>query len=372
MEASEKRIFRLALTGGPCAGKTTALSILRQKLGDIGFYVVTVPEAATILINMGIGPKMIGIVAFQHRVFELIVRLEEVALSGIKDVKHKKVVVLHDRGIPDGRAFISGSEFEGILSSYRSNMPEVRDKRYDAVFHLRTTAIGAEVFYTNASNEARYESLEEARVVDEKILSAWVGHPHLRVLNNSTSFEEKLSRLYKEVCSVLGVPIPLEIERKYLIRPFDVAEHISVFQVIDIEQAYLDGPNNDESLRVRRRGQDGSFVYYMTVKKELSSGVRMEREEQISEENYFSGVERKLPGTRVIKKKRTCFVFNETYFEYDRFEDPAGIHILEIELTDRSQNIELPPYIEVVREVTDDKAYANRTIAQKGAPYEST
>jgi chromosome condensin MukBEF complex kleisin-like MukF subunit len=38
----------------------------------------------------------------------------------------------------------------------------LRDNRYEAVIHLVTAADGAEKFYDSLSNEARYETPEEA------------------------------------------------------------------------------------------------------------------------------------------------------------------------------------------------------------------
>lgn len=48
-----KLVHKICLTGGPCAGKTTALSSLSSILTEQGFRVFTVPEAATILMNGG-------------------------------------------------------------------------------------------------------------------------------------------------------------------------------------------------------------------------------------------------------------------------------------------------------------------------------
>lgn len=38
---------KIVLTGGPCAGKTTALSKLEQHLLELGYFVFIVPETAT-------------------------------------------------------------------------------------------------------------------------------------------------------------------------------------------------------------------------------------------------------------------------------------------------------------------------------------
>lgn len=50
---SKQPITRICLTGGPCAGKTTALATLSLHLKQIGYRVLLVPEAATILMKGG-------------------------------------------------------------------------------------------------------------------------------------------------------------------------------------------------------------------------------------------------------------------------------------------------------------------------------
>ena len=34
------------------------------------------------------------------------------------------------------------------------------------------------------NNEARYESIEEAIELDRKLINAWVGHPHMSIIDN--------------------------------------------------------------------------------------------------------------------------------------------------------------------------------------------
>jgi tRNA uridine 5-carbamoylmethylation protein Kti12 len=50
---SKYPITRICLTGGPCAGKTTALSTLAEALTKQGFRVLQVPEAATLMMKGG-------------------------------------------------------------------------------------------------------------------------------------------------------------------------------------------------------------------------------------------------------------------------------------------------------------------------------
>ena len=76
-------ITRICLTGGPCAGKTTALATLSLHLKHIGYRVLQVPEAATILMKGGAliqTPKMSfsNAVKFQINLMRLQMQLEDI------------------------------------------------------------------------------------------------------------------------------------------------------------------------------------------------------------------------------------------------------------------------------------------------------
>jgi hypothetical protein len=49
----EPYVVRIALTGGPCAGKSSALAVLTEKATAEGFDVYVGPETATVLMNSG-------------------------------------------------------------------------------------------------------------------------------------------------------------------------------------------------------------------------------------------------------------------------------------------------------------------------------
>ena len=162
---------------------------------------------------------------------------------------------------------MSDIDFLCITKELESNEVELRDN-YDAVFHLVTAANGAEDFYTNENNTARTETPEQARELDNKLLASWTGHPHLRVIDNSTSFNEKIRRLIAEIASFLGEPEPFEIERKFLIEYPDInwLENYTNCKRIEIIQTYLKS-NSEDEVRVRQRGMDGNFIYFKTIKK---------------------------------------------------------------------------------------------------------
>jgi tRNA uridine 5-carbamoylmethylation protein Kti12 len=52
-EQGSEQLYRVCVTGGPCAGKTTSLQNISTELTDRGFKVIQVPEAATLMMKGG-------------------------------------------------------------------------------------------------------------------------------------------------------------------------------------------------------------------------------------------------------------------------------------------------------------------------------
>lgn len=49
-------LTKIVITGGPCAGKTTAMSWIQNTFTQKGYKVIFMPETATELIGSGIAP----------------------------------------------------------------------------------------------------------------------------------------------------------------------------------------------------------------------------------------------------------------------------------------------------------------------------
>ncbi len=67
------------------------------------------------------------------------------------------IVILCDRGTMDGQAYLSKTKWNTLLNEFDLNLEKLRDRRYDLVIHLSTSADGAEKHYTLNNNEARVE-----------------------------------------------------------------------------------------------------------------------------------------------------------------------------------------------------------------------
>lgn len=68
-----------------------------------------------------------------------------------------------------------------------------------------TAAIGAEKFFSQDTNEARYEDVDEAIQKDKRIREAYMGHSKWYLIdNNCTSFKEKIDNAKQAVHSIVG------------------------------------------------------------------------------------------------------------------------------------------------------------------------
>jgi CYTH domain-containing protein/predicted ATPase len=360
----------IVITGGPCAGKTTGLARLKRMLSDRGHKVLISPESATKLIEAGMTPGELSWNDFQEQILLDALSQEERIISIATKYRDKgqKVVVLCDRGAMDGEAYVGPEEFGKLLKRLGFTHRQLCDERYHAVMHLQTAALGAETFYKLSNNKARKETLEEARALDKRTLDAWTRHQHPRVINNSTDFRGKIDKLFAEISAVLGDPIPLEKEEKYLIELFNPKSITVPWYETSIVQDYLLSPNHDEERRLRLRSDSkGATSYYYTIKKYVSSSVRAEEEKIIQQREYDALLTLRDPNRFSIRKKRICFFWNEQFIEIDFFDEPhIGLALVEAEYTDKSPVIKKPPFIKIIRNVTNDKKYSNAQLARYG------
>lgn len=363
--AAAKSITKIVITGGPCAGKSTAMSWIQNAFTQKDYVVLFVPETATELITGGVAPWTCGCNEdYQKCQMRLQIAKEEIFQQAAESMDAEKILIVCDRGAIDNRVYMSQAEFARVLRSVGKSEVELRDG-YDAVFHLTTAAKGAREFYTTANNSSRTETPEQAVERDDKLLVAWTGHPHLRVIDNSRSFEDKMKKLLAEISSFLGEPEPLEIERKFLIAYPDIAwlENNPNCRRIEIIQTYLKSPNGEE-MRVRQRGSDGNFVYSITTKRAITGLKRVEIERRLTKEEYLTLLVEADTSMRPIHKTRYCLIYQGQYFEIDVYAFWQDKAIVELEVSDANTQIVFPEQLKVIREVTDDPEYKNVNLAK--------
>lgn len=358
-------IKSIVITGGPCGGKSSAVKHIKDYFEKEGFAVIFVAETATELINAGVAPWNFSAgVEFQKTIMSLQLKKEETFLEAAKKLNAQKVLIVFDRGCIDNKIYMSPEEFSEVLLSVNKTETQLRDS-YGAVFHLVSAAKGAEEFYTTSNNSARTETPEQAAALDDNLIDAWTGHPHLRIIDNSTDFEGKMHRLIKEISTYIGCPEPFEIERKFLIEHPDEKSLETMFgcKKVEIMQTYLNCAEGEE-VRIRQRGLDGEYTFFLTEKRSISDVKRVETERIISKDEYLKHLMNADTAKRQIRKDRYCLCFEGQYFEIDIYPFMKETAIVELELSDENTEIRFPDIIKVIKEVTDDPAYKNSKLAE--------
>ncbi len=361
-----KDIKKIVLTGGPCAGKTTALVRIVEHFSNLGFKVFTVPEVPTMYSQAGWSymtknPKLyyegeLAILETQLALEDSFMRLAETC--------QKPTFVVCDRGTMDISAYISKEMWKELCDKCGTNSNQLRE-RYDAVLHLVSAADGAEEYYTVATNAIRYEQANEeglqlARDLDKKVNKAWTGHPHLRVINNHDDFDAKLHRVLKEISNVLEIPQPIENERTYIV---ELTGELPECIESDIVQTYLVS-DPDCEIRLRRRDWDGEVVNVHKTKKRISETEVLETERQVSNALYESLLQQADPYRATIHKRRRSFIWKGQYFEIDSFIEPiSNLTILETKGVAQQEAVNFPPFIKVIKDITGNAQYFNYNIA---------
>lgn len=361
-----KKIVKIVITGGPCAGKTTAMSWIQNEFQKMDYDVIFIGEVATELLTSGVNlQNSISNCDFEINILNLQIEKEKIYGQIAKRLKSNKVLIVCDRGTIDCKAFMTKLEFNKALKNIKSNEIELRDN-YDAVFHLVTAAKGAKKYYTLENNKARTESIEEAIVKDNKLIEAWTGHPHFRIIDNSTDFENKMKRLIKEIALFLGEPEPLEIERKFLIKYPNLSwlDNYKNCKRIEIIQTYLKS-DNDEEIRIRQRGYNGNYIYTKTIKRNINDIKRIEIEKRLSKDEYLNLLMNADENKQPIRKTRYCLTYKNQYFEIDIFPFWKDKAIVEIELNNENESIEFPKQLKLIKEVTKNNEYKNSYIANR-------
>ncbi len=156
-----------------------------------------------------------------------------------------------------------------------------------------------------------------------------------------------------------------EIERRYLIRYPDLEKLNKTAAKTRIEQTYLLPEDGWNTNRVRMRGSDGKYTYTHTRKKRLSELTRLEDEQEICREEYTRLLKQADPSRNVIRKNRYCLEYKDRVFEIDVFDFWDDRAIMEIELGSEDEKFELPPVIEIIKEISSDNRYSNASLARE-------
>lgn len=190
------------LNGGPQSGKSTLFRLLEEALGRQLLYY---PEVASVLlgdlwptVNREASYHPAWVRTLQRGIFHTQRGLEELAqaVAAADNIP----LIGHDRGVFDNAGYLGvtgrelakyfGESFDGLMSNY------------DLVIHLDTLATIDPGAFGNDTNATRYETPEEAVLLDERIWNAYEGHPHHVRIPATDDFSEKIATVFELITAL--------------------------------------------------------------------------------------------------------------------------------------------------------------------------
>jgi thymidylate kinase len=195
-----KNIKMITITGGTCAGKTTAFERIKEELKIFeNLYVIHIPESATEMMSLGISP-LPNVLGDKFQEINLTNQLtkETLAKCAAREMVAENVLIICDRSTYEQQVFVDEKLWNQILVKLSLSNEKLMNS-YDAVFHLISTAIGAEYAYGMISNKHRIHNLEEARNQELRAQKLWTEHKNFKIFDNSKGFKEKMDEVAKAV-----------------------------------------------------------------------------------------------------------------------------------------------------------------------------
>lgn len=410
--ADDFNVTKILLTGGPCAGKTSALSEIQNDLTQQNYKVVMVPEAASLLAK---GGAMIDAtkfnpgegLAFQKILMNLQISLEETYSDIARMVDDQHVVMLIDRGLCDGSAYVSKEDWQAVMDDLNMNTITMRENRYDGVLHLVTAADGAEKFYQG--DNVRSEGLEMARQLDRRLEKAYkgMGHKYWTRIDNShpDGFKGKMAMAKQQVQRILGKGYGRTFYQKHLLKknsngkvqkksgdernqardalPIDLPPN-QQYELSEVTEIFIDYNHNDGELKeasIEKRGINDTFTYALKLQIE-KNGQLIKKKRNISATEFVALRAHKKEGMSELNSQRIYLQEDDVNIIIDYYPDVEDQPVLAVFLVNSElltsendavrRSVKLPDYLKIDREVTNVLDYMSMGLAARIKKAENT
>ncbi|KAL5017121.1 hypothetical protein ScPMuIL_006710 [Solemya velum] len=373
----KNKVYKIVLTGGPCGGKTTGQTRLSTFFESLGWKVYRSPESAFVLLSGGIKFTDLTpeeVYRFQENLIKTMMQIENTFFELAHSCKQDCLVIC-DRGIMDASAYLPTADWEKMKAENKWNEVDLRDNRYNQIVHMVSAAHGAEDFYTTKGHKTRHEDIELARKLDDITAQSWVGHPYYDVVDNSSEFDSKLMRMISCICNRLGIDAGDRLQknskkRKFLITKVPPLEVFPQSRDFTVVHDYLATPSRKMQARLRKRGRNNHWTYTHTIRRPEINHQSVELRMAITPRDYDILLAQRDERHQQILKKRRCFLWNNQYFHLDIYEEPCpdrckGLVLLETYTTMEGEALELPDFLLVKEEVTDNSQYSMFNLSLK-------
>ena len=158
---------------------------------------------------------------------------------------------------------------------------------------------------------------------------------------------------------------PTETERKYLIKMPDTEALAKMpdCRILAMEQTYLTAAQG-ETHRVRLVREGEGVTYIETRKARVNALTAVEHEHEITAAQYEELLKRADATRHTVVKTRYCLPVGARVAEIDVYPFWQDRAVLELELAHEAETVLLPPFVQVIREVTADFRYKNVNLAK--------
>ena len=361
-----KDILKIVITGGPCAGKTTAMTRLQKFLEGEGYHVIICDETARWLIESGFkpfGPNTIELLSFQDAILEYQLLKENFWFERIQNSSAEKLAILFDRGILDNRAYLKPGEFEELAKQRGITEDEIL-ARYNMVIHLVSTAVDKPDAYI--VDGTRTEPIEVAVALDEKTMKTWEKHPNHPIINNNCSFDEKIEKVIDEIRRYLKIR-KNKNRRKYLIKGiiFEKLEQTPV-EIIKLQFRKFLGYDNNGITHIYTETIDNEVrpSWSFTETYRINDGEEITKERPISREEYNSAL--RTTENEILEKTRYIFITpDRRIFRMD--VNHSGYNFSTVEVDDAKA---LPAIFRNAIDITGNESFKDENLLKNGKKIE--
>lgn len=158
----------------------------------------------------------------------------------------------------------------------------------------------------------------------------------------------------------------IEIERKYIIKlpKLEKMKQMSGYAFRDITQVYMPTVNG-VSHRIRKSISCGVVEYTETKKLRIDEMSAYEDERIITEDEYLKLLGERDAALSIINKRRHTFLYLGQLFEIDVYPEWRSCCIMETELASRTDTPKMPSFIEIIGDVTANRAYSNHSMSKR-------
>lgn len=354
------KIKKIVLTGGPCAGKTTALKNIKEYLEKENYFVITIPETATELILNGINPWSVPTYDFQELVLLKQCSKENISESYAKLFNEKETcVIIYDRGIIDNKAYFDNeNDFTRLLKNNNLSEINILDN-YDLVLDLLSVATCKKEAY-NLLNEARMEDIENAIKVDRKTTNAWIHHRNLNIVPSTLSLEEETKLILKIIKDFLN-NIKVENTSKYIL---DDNSDLNIYNeknstIIDTTFYVLE--SNDYVKKLIKREYKGDISYIYEVYKENNNIKEYIENRKITNEEFL-GILLSNKIKESSSYKEINFLYNNLKYKISVFDNYKTLEIENL----LNNSLQIPENLSIIEDKKEEKNIKTRVRRKDG------